>query len=779
MQKMIKLPFTPHLQGIIEDCKLLSVRLNKSGIDLDLFFYCFMNKMNLSSFNIFSKCEINTAELTSTALSFVKKGKSKVPSDHFLPDLKRFFILAENICEEQLDIDYISPESLIICFLSEEFAPKAIYKFFDIKRGEEILNNEIINDLLSETLIFCKDFFILSNFLENKENDKNANDKVDDWIDMFVENPILSKFAENLNIKAAEGKFDKIIDFDNKIDELATILCRKKKPNAILVGPAGTGKTSLVEGLALKIIKGEAPELLSNKVIYSINLGAMVAGTEYRGQFEKRLQDFVEEAKKYSNLILFIDEIHTLVGAGGGQNHSLEASNILKPELARGTISCIGATTIIEYTNTIKKDSALDRRFERVIVKEPSKFQMKEILPQIIDYYADFHNVKYSEEFVENVINFCERFTPNKFYPDKAIDVIDHCGAQAKVNFWEVDESIKSKQREIIEYVEKNGHFKKEMIEEMNEKMESWEKKLVKTEAHVKLDHLKTFFDKKTNPMNRTENNKIIFSNIKKDIAGQNAALKNMFNMLSVLNLSLSAKSSFNKPDCLLIYGPKLVGKTLFCQLIKDELQKIGTNVISYNGIEFSDSFAPYKIISDLNNNTSLAEKICIHPNSVIIIDDFDKVNPSCFGLFCQILKEGRLQMNNGDIADFSNCKIFLTCGGKANVKTMGFNIDKNQFNEPTIEKEILDLITEKVQFSSLKKKDLRRILFNRLKKIQSNLTIKDIKLNFNFKFIKEFIDKNYSEDNCIEKLNSAIESKLIPDISSKIINGNTTLILN
>ena len=135
--------------------------------------------------------------------------------------------------------------------------------------------------------------------------------------------------------------------------------------------------------------------------------------------------------------------------------------------------------------------------------------------------------------------------------------------------------------------------------------------------------------------------------------------------------------------------------------------------------------------------------------------------------------------MNNGDIADFSNCKIFLTCGGKANVKTMGFNIDKNQFNEPTIEKEILDLITEKVQFSSLKKKDLRRILFNRLKKIQSNLTIKDIKLNFNFKFIKEFIDKNYSEDNCIEKLNSAIESKLIPDISSKIINGNTILILN
>jgi ATP-dependent Clp protease ATP-binding subunit ClpC len=779
MQKMIKLPITPHLQGIIEDCKLLSINLNKSGIDLDLFFYCFMNKINLSSFNIFSRCDIDTVKLTQTALSFVKKGKSKIPSDHFLPDLKRFFILAENICEDQLNIDYISPESLIICFISEEFTPKAVYKYFDIKKSEQLLDNEIINELLSETLIFCKDFCVPSNFLEDKENDKNPNHKIDDWIDMFVDNPILSKFAENLNIKAAQGKFDKIIDFDNKIDELATILCRKKKPNAILVGPAGTGKTSLVEGLALKIIRGEAPELLSNKVIYSINLATMVAGTEYRGQFEKRLQDFVEEAKKYSNLILFIDEIHTLVGAGGGQNHSLEASNILKPELARGTISCIGATTIIEYTNTIKKDSALDRRFERVIVKEPSKFQMNEILPQIIDYYADFHNVKYSEEFVENVINFCERFTPNKFYPDKAIDVIDHCGAQAKVNFWEVDESIKTKQKEIFEYIEKNGHFEKEMIEEMNERIEAWEKNLIKTEAHVKLDHLKTFFDKKTNPMNRTENNKIIFSNIKKDLVGQNIALKKILNVLSILNLNLSAKSSFNKPDCLLIYGNKLVGKTLFCQLIKDELQKTGTNVISYNGIEFSDSFAPYKIISDLNNNTSLAEKICIHPNSVIIIDDFDKVDRSCFGLFCQILKEGRLQMNNGDIADFSNCKIFLTCSGKANAKSMGFNIDKNQSNEPTIEKQILDLITEKIEFSLLKQKDLRRILFNRLKKIQNNLIIKDIKLNFNFNFIKSFVDKNCSEDNSIENLNLAVESKLIPDISNEIINGNSTLIFN
>jgi ATP-dependent Clp protease ATP-binding subunit ClpA len=198
----------------------------------------------------------------------------------------------------------------------------------------------------------------------------------------------------------------------------------------------GQAKHHLVEGLASKIVAGDAPELIANKVIYSVSLSSMVAGTEYRGQFEKRLEDFVNEAKKYTNLILFIDEVHTLIGAGGATNNSLEASNILKPELARGTISCIGATTVNEYTNTIKKDTALDRRFERVIIREPSKFQMEEILPTIVSYYEDFHGVEYSDNFLNNIIDYCEKYIPNKFYPDKAIDIIDHCGAQAKVSFW-------------------------------------------------------------------------------------------------------------------------------------------------------------------------------------------------------------------------------------------------------------------------------------------------------------------------------------------------------
>jgi ATP-dependent Clp protease ATP-binding subunit ClpC len=775
MQKMTNLPISPHLQGIIEDAQALSVHYDKNGVDVNLFFHAFMSNLNFSCSNIFKKTSIDLEQLFDLSLSQIKKGKSKTQSDHLLPEVKRLFAIAENLCKDPMEMDYISPEVILMSFFSDKLVPSCIEKYIGTKKYEEILMDHNVSNIISEILMFCKDMDL--SLIEKDENSEEEEEE--DWIDMFSQNPILSKFAENLNLKAAQGKFDKIIDFDNKIDELATILCRKKKPNAILVGPAGTGKTSLVEGLATKIVKGEAPELLSNKVIYSVNLASMVAGTEYRGQFEKRLQDFVEEAKKYSNLILFIDEIHTLVGAGGGQNHSLEASNILKPELARGTISCIGASTIIEYTNTIKKDSALDRRFERVIVKEPSSYQMKEILPQIVNYYEEFHGVKYQDEFIDNIIDFCERFTPNKFYPDKAIDVIDHCGAQAKVNFWEVDDSIKSKQREIFDSIDQTGKADKALIDEVNAKLQDWEEKIMKTEAHVKLSHLKDFFEKKKNPMNKTENNLKIFSSLKKSFVGQNKSLKKFFTALNTANLGLAEKSSFHKPDCFLFYGKKSSGKTLFCKLLKEELQKTGCNTISYNGIEFSDNFAPYKIISDLNKNTSLAEKICIHPNSIILIDDFEKVDASCFGLFSQILKEGRLQMNNGDIADFSNCKFIITCNIKSTQPTMGFNSADNSDPLPIIEKQVLDLVTEKIIFDTLNKKDLRRILFNRLKKIQLNLKMNDINLKFDFKFIKEFVDKNCCANNPIEDLNKVIESKIISQISDGIAAQKTKIVLS
>lgn len=762
------LPVTPHIQGILENAKTTAISLNRRGVDIDLFFCSFIINADTSLQTIFRASNINLYELGEFCLSRLTEGKSKHPSGTILPCVNKLFIIADDICKTEMDVDYISSESLMLSFLHSEVAPKTLREFFGAD-GENIFDNSQLNTLLGTCILFSKEYPVADS---EDEEDSEDEDEEDEYLDMFSENQILSEFADNLNILAAEGKFDKIIDFDNKIDELATILCRKKKPNAILVGPAGTGKTSLVEGLASKIINGEAPELLSNRVIYSLNLSSMIAGTQYRGQFEERLEKFIEEAKRYKNLILFIDEIHTLVGAGGTSNNSLEASNILKPELARGTLSCIGATTINEYTNTIKKDSALDRRFERVVVKEPSKFQMAMVLPQIISHYEEFHGVTYSKEFTDRVIEFCERFIPNKFYPDKAIDIIDHCGAQAKVNFWEIDDSIRNQQQLMLQIVREKGSVEEGMMLDLNEKILEWEKKLLDSEAVVDVSHLKDFFAKRLNAFDKKENILSLSNNLSSKIVGQKVSIKKLIDSLIISNFGLDKVDSYSKPDSFLIFGNKSTGKTLFCESLKENAERIGANVLYYNGVEFSDRMSSYKILSDVSNNTTLCERVCIHPNSIIIFDDFELVHDSCINLFSQILKEGRIQMNNGDIADFSNCKIFITCSSFKTTE-LGFGAMSNNNPIPNINPNITKLIKEKIVFTALNSRGLRRVFYYKLKEIQGSLALQDIKLTFSFKFIKKFIQDNCSNENSVIELNDVIKSKLIPQISSQILTQN------
>ena len=472
-----------------------------------------------------------------------------------------------------------------------------------------------------------------------------------------------------------------------------------------------------MEGLACKIVAGDAPELIANKVIYSVSLSSMVAGTEYRGQFEKRLEDFVNEAKKYTNLILFIDEVHTLIGAGGATNNSLEASNILKPELARGTISCIGATTINEYTNTIKKDTALDRRFERVIIREPSRFQMEEILPTIISYYENFHTITYTDEFLENIIDYCEKYIPNKFYPDKAIDIIDHCGAQAKVNFWHVTPSIKSQQEETMAAALDPEKDHTKLLEKLNESLEKWTEGVSDLIPEVKLCHLKDFFKKKTNPLNDQEMVEKVFSCVSKSLVGQDELLQKLKDKIILSSLGIKKTDNFSAPECYVISGSRFSGKSYFLDLFKDTLQKHGVSVLSYSGVHFADTFAPHKIATSQGNNTSICEKVLISPNSVIIIDDFHKVDNSAIPLFNQIFKHGKFQMSNGDMADFTNCKIFLTSDISNSQSAMGFQGAVSDRDNLMIHPDILSLVDECFPLKEIDEKGLRRLLWMKLKR--------------------------------------------------------------
>tara|TARA_R110002020_G_scaffold238465_1_gene450993 strand:+ start:122 stop:2437 length:2316 start_codon:yes stop_codon:yes gene_type:complete len=769
---MHKLPLTPHIQGVLRKAGLLAKVLKRNGVDIDLFFHCFINDLSLSCSAAFNNLGLPLTDFLEASDQVVaRKRRNKNTSISLKADVKRLLKESECIASETLALDYISPEVILMAFFDEDHCPKVIKDHLpeDKKTADKLIVNIVV-----ECSSIAKDLDLDCSLpLTEDSMSQNAPDH---WIDMFEENEILSQFAENLNLRALTDEFDKIVDFDGKLDELATILCRKKKPNAILVGPAGTGKTSLVEALAARIVSGDAPELIANKVIYSVSLSSMVAGTEYRGQFEKRLEDFVNEAKKYSNLILFIDEVHTLIGAGGATNNSLEASNILKPELARGTISCIGATTINEYTNTIKKDTALDRRFERVVVREPSKFQMQQILPTIVSYYEDFHGVEFTPEFLDNVIDFCEKYLPNKFYPDKAIDVIDHCGAQAKVNFWQIDPSLKEAQAAMIKSTVEAEDNHSELLDKLNKSIKKWTKKITTKAAKVKLHHLKDFFAKKVNPLNDKKTVDKIFKCIGKSFVGQNDVITKLRDKIVIHSIGLEGSHDFSSPDCFVISGQKLSGKSLFTELFENSLRKHGVNVLSYNGVHFSDAAAPHKLASSQGNNTSVCEKITMYPNSVLIIDDFHKIDPLAVPIFNQILKEGKFQMNNGEIADFSNCKIFLTSALASGQPSMGFQTGEVGRENLRVDKNILPLVDECFFLNKLTQKDLRRLLWTKLKTIKKNLEGSNINLTFDFKFICNAVREIDKEKFRIRALNDKIAKEITPLISEKILNGKSKI---
>lgn len=755
--------------GIFNKSKEAAKKLSFKSVDIELFSAIFFSNFNLGCATIVGDSDL-MKELSKT--SFLNLERKKQYKDYdkeikFTPKLKKFLAHCEDISFNIFNLDYVAPEVIFLGFLDYNFSTPAIKSFF----FEGGLHNDTAEDLIYRTTAYLKDedteLFSPKPFLEDMELQEQPEQL--QVLDMFNDNDVLSQFAENLNIKAVSGDFDAVIDFDGKIEELATILCRKKKPNAILVGPAGCGKTSVVEGLASSIVNGKAPELLSNKVIYSLSLSSMVAGTQYRGQFEERLENFVNEMKKYDNLILFIDEIHTLVGAGGSQENSLEASNILKPELARGTISCIGATTINEYTQTIKKDSALDRRFERVTIREPSKFQMNKILPSLVEFYEEFHNVKYSKSFLSNVIEYCERFMPNKCYPDKAVDVIDHCGAQAKVEFWSMDGDIKTLKNQIIQ---EDGDSTEDLFAEFESKFSDWVADKQKEPAQVTLKQLKSFFDKKENPLNKKHVIESFFDHARSNFVGNRKQIKKLEKSIKLSNLGFENSSGGIPIFCL--NGFKHSGKTMFTKLLQESLQMSGATVLSYNGVHFSDHYANYKIVPQIHNNTSLCEKVLIEPNCVIIIDDFHKMNESTHSLFTEIFKEGKIYMNSGDVADFSNCKFFIT-GDTLEEKSMGFAGGQSP-PKSKIRLHLSKYFSSNIFLEELTERDLRRVLWSKLKNMSDILSMNNIKLIYDFKFIKNFVQGVDFKNNALQSLNDEFDQKIKQAVAKESLSGESEI---
>ena len=736
--KEIRLPVG--LETIMEECREVTSSMRRKEIDIDIFFHSFLRHLSVGSGFIIEELNINYKRLFDISLKQInKKRKNNYAGLNFSRGLTELFERCYYIGKEVFNRDdTITHELLFLSLLNleDKKRPKALSLF--LAENSEILET-------------WQNYLIL--YLNNDLEEVSRGEIEADNISLSGYNEILSRFATNLNQLAKDGKFDSLIDFDNKLNELCAILCRKKKPNAILIGDAGSGKTQTVNMLAQAIVDGESPELLSDKVIYSLSLSSMVAGTEFRGQFEKRLEDFINEAKKYNNIILFIDEIHTLVGAGGGGagQATLEASNMLKPALANGEISCIGATTPREYNLTIKKDSALERRFEPVFIKQPSKQKMASIVATVIEDYSEFHGVEYTQDFADNILDYCELFLSKRNYPDKAVDVIDQCGAMAKVDFWEFSEEEKLGKKLMLDKV-KNGKVPEdEEIRLACDGIDKWSHRVCNSRPTVDVNFLKKYFASKVNPIyNILENDGEI---LKKTIIGQNNAIDEFINKTTDSLFAVDdSKNSF------LFYGAKNSGRSFLCRKINELLIRGGAVVYSYNGIEFHDDFSYHKIIG--YNQDSLGERVGLCPNCVIIIDDIDKAHHSCLNIFGQIMKDQKMQMLNGELVDFTNCFFIMSSDAKLG-GSLGYSPNEDKFVS-TLDSLLLTRIFCKIPLKLLDKEDFLCIVRQKANSIKDRLAKQGVDIEIEEKDLLSLVGNSFEQlnGNVSQYVNKKLKNK-------------------
>jgi ATP-dependent Clp protease ATP-binding subunit ClpC len=627
--------------------------------------------------------------------------------------------------------------------------------------------------------------------------------------------PVLDNFGRDVSRLAEEGKLDPIIGRDVEIERVSQILSRRKKNNPILIGEPGVGKTAIVEGLALRIIQRKVSRTLFNKRVVMLDLAALVAGTKYRGQFEERMKAIMTELEKARDIILFIDEIHTIVGAGGATG-SLDASNIFKPALARGELQCIGASTLDEYRQYIEKDGALDRRFQKVLVDPPSPEETIHILHNIKGKYEEFHNVSYSDEAVVACVKLSERYISDRFFPDKAIDVMDEVGARTHLKNIHVPKYIEDLEKEIeIVKEQKNQAVKSQQYEraadlrdqeskllrKLEQNKEEWEEEAKTKKYPVNEDDIAEVVSMMTGiPVKRvaqSESNKLVkmTKDLEGMIIGQDEAIVKVTKAIQRNRVGLKDPS---KPIGSFIFlGPTGVGKTELAKALARYMFDSEDSLIRIDMSEYMEKFSISRLIGappgyvGYEEGGQLTEKVRRKPYSVILLDEIEKAHPDVYNILLQVLDDGQLTDGLGRKVDFKNTLIIMTSNiGVRQLKDfgqgLGFATSSRQENteeniksiiqgalKKTFSPEFLNRIDDVVIFNSLEKEDIFKIidinlkhLFKRMSNLEFDLTLTDE--------AKAFVaEKGYDPQFGARPLNRAIQKYVEDPLAEFILNEN------
>ena len=670
-----------------------------------------------------------------------------------------------------------------------------------ISKETEGLANEVL-------LTFSIDYDLLYSYLETSTPElKNKTQKI-----KKSNTPTLDLFSRDISKLALDGKLDPVIGRELEIERVAQVLSRRKKNNPVLIGEPGVGKTAIVEGLALRIHEKSVPRILWGQRVIALDLAGLIAGTKYRGQFEERMKSMMHELENSLDIIIFIDELHTLVGAGNTSG-SLDAANMFKPALARGEIQLIGATTLDEYRKFIEKDGALERRFQKIIVNPPSFRDTVKILKGIQEKYEQHHSVKYSEKAIKSCVELSGRYITEKFHPDKAIDVMDEVGSRVRINkikvpseILELEEKItvlKKKKENVIrkqqfEHAAKIRDSERKLQEKLDKVQKKWEETENQNLPVVSEEEVANVVSMMTGiPLHRvaeSEQKKLISleKNVNKQIIGQEEPIEKLTKSI------LRARTGFNNPNrpigSFLFLGPTGVGKTELTKVIASHLFGNDESLIKIDMSEYMERYNVSRLIGappgyvGYEEGGQLTEKVRRNPFSVVLFDEIEKAHRDVFNILLQILDEGFITDSLGRRVDFRNTIIILTSNmGTRHLQSTSFGFlsdtakKQNETDKELVLKEVkrffnpefLNRLDEIINFNKLSKEDLIKIIDIQLKDIKYNLKKKNVTISIRKKAKEILINEGNHREWGARPLRRVIQNQLENVIAEKFLTGD------
>ena len=790
--------FTPRAQQVLALSRKEAERFNHNYVGTEHLLLGLINLGQGVAVNVLQKMDLDLQTVRVAVEKQVGIGPESKPlgAIPYTPRVKKVLALSGKEAK-LLNHSYVGTEHLLLGLLREgEGVAARVLKSLNI--DIERCRNEVLSELDPNFSGEVESSAVNSSPDEEKKDSKT---------------PALKAFGRDLTELSKNGELDPVIGRQHEIQRVVQILCRRTKNNPVLIGEAGVGKTAIAEGLAHEINSGLVPEILENKRVITLDLALMVAGTKYRGQFEERIKAVMDEIRRAKNIIIFIDELHTIVGAGAAEG-AMDASNIFKPALSRGELQCIGATTLSEYRKFIEKDSALDRRFQSVKVDAPSINDSVLILKGIRSKYEEHHNVRYTDESLELAVKLSERYITSRFLPDKAIDILDEAGARARIDSMKRPPDLESMSEEIesvcaqkedaiakqlFEEAAKYRDEEKKLRETQKKFIEDWKKERAEKEILVDDDAmLKIVSDWTGIPLSRMEQKESkkllnLENELRSEVIGQEKATEVIAKALRRSRADL--KDPKRPIGSFMFLGPTGVGKTLLAKILAKHMFGDSDSIIQIDMSEYMEKFSVSRLVGSPpgyvghDEGGQLTEAVRRKPYSVVLFDEIEKAHPDVVQLLLQVLEEGRLTDSLGRKIDLRNTILIMTSNVGADIlqkdTSMGFGVEVNADSEyekirdkildetkRIFKPEFLNRLNDLVIFRSLRMEDMNAIVDLELLNLSNRLKGQELFFDLDDASKEFIIKKGYDEKFGARPLKRAIERFLEDSLAEAILEG-------